>query len=100
MGYPMSYDRVVHRNGLCGSYASGLPERRMIAGDLRRLEADQLDINHLKRYAYFAGITVDQARLVLTAFFWPNLFSSLPSKVMEDLEPPNVPKDSYDSWGY
>ena len=74
MGYPMTYPRVVHRNGIDGDYSkSGYDEtqsvRTLIAGDMRRLELDQRDPRHLKRYAEYAGITDHQAWLVLTAFF-------------------------------
>lgn len=75
MGYPMSYSRVVHRSALTGGYDDGhTPLHKMIAGDLRRMEADQTDEAHLRWYAECAGITPDQAAAVLRAFFhgeWP-----------------------------
>lgn len=77
MGYPMTYRRVVRRNHLEGSYTHHGPtnpatpelERGLIAGDLRRLEADSRDDRHLKEYAASAGITPEQAKKLLDAFF-------------------------------
>lgn len=88
MGYPMSWPRVVRRNQLDGNYdhratAMKLSEdgrqyvpvdpeasaRSLIAGDMRRLEADSRDEAHLARYAEIAGITPEQAKAVLDAFF-------------------------------
>lgn len=71
MGYPMTYQRVVSRNGLRGDYTERGQEPDglgAIRGDLRRLECDQRDILHLTAYARYAGITVGQAKLVLDAF--------------------------------
>lgn len=39
------------------------------AGDLRRLEKDQRDEDHLALYAKHAGITPEQAKKVLDLFF-------------------------------
>jgi hypothetical protein len=76
MGYPMDYGRVVNRNGLQGDYGSKhATELNCIRGDLRRLEDDQRDENHLPRYARYAGITEEQAKKVLDAFFDPNLMN-------------------------
>lgn len=74
MGYPMTYPRVVLRNGLNGSYSGtladeGAPWKRMIAGDLRRLEQDATDDLHIARFAKAAGISKPKARAVLQAFF-------------------------------
>lgn len=82
MGYPMTYARVVGRNGLHGpGYSHTDPKtgtvnvsveeyvRSMIRGDMRRLEEDQRDENHLKKYADHAGITPEQAKKVLDLFF-------------------------------
>lgn len=87
MGYCMSYRRALGRNGLFGDYfAAGQPlglwgntpfvgaletpfETTMIAGDLRRVELDQRDDLHLAAYAAHAGVTVEQAKAVLDAFF-------------------------------
>jgi hypothetical protein len=77
MGYPMTYTRLVGRSALSGGYQldAGVEPRgdaaanRMIAGDLRRLEADQRDTLHLTGYARRAGITTEQARRVLDDFF-------------------------------
>lgn len=68
MGYPMTYPRVVNRNGLLGNYTESRGDK-LTAGDLRRLELDQRDENHLRLYAEHAKITEHQAWLVLTAFF-------------------------------
>lgn len=67
-GYPMTWRRFVNRNDLTGDYDSGSAHAR-IAGDLRRLEADQRDPVHLAGYAKRAGITPEQAPMVLTALF-------------------------------
>ena len=72
MGYPMTYQRMVGRNGLGGDYgdvAHSLPASSVIAGDLRRLEHDQRDPLHLELYARKAGITSEQAKCVLDLFF-------------------------------
>jgi hypothetical protein len=82
MGYPMTYARLVGRNGLNGEgynhtdpktgvHAVGSEEvvRSMVRGDMRRLEHDQRDEQHLKLYAEHAGITTEQAKLVLDLFF-------------------------------
>lgn len=65
----MTYLRVVSRNGLTGTYDPEGGQVALISGDLRRLELDQRDQSHLRRYAEYAGITDHQAWLVLTAFF-------------------------------
>jgi hypothetical protein len=68
----MTYPRVVLRNGLQGSY-SGTPGaddwRRMIAGDLRRLEADMLDDHHIQKFRDATGATEGEVREILKAFF-------------------------------
>ena len=75
MGYPMTYTRVVLRNGLDGNYAASGPPgastdwKRMVAGDMRRLEQDQMDDLHIAMYAEAAGISKPKARKVLEAFF-------------------------------
>lgn len=74
----MTYDRVVHRNGLTGDYAENHMGHGAIAGDLRRLEADQRDPLHLAAYARHAGITVEQAQAVLDAFFEGDVTRCLP----------------------
>jgi len=81
MGYPMDYKRVVTRNMLTGDYADGdylgeLGRLKLIAGDLRRLEKDQLDEWHLKAYAEACNVSVDQARAVLEMFFSGDVYSS------------------------
>lgn len=43
--------------------------QRLVAGDLRRLEQDQRDPRHLEIYAKRAGVTPEQAKAVLDAFF-------------------------------
>ena len=70
MGYPMTYARLVGRNSLNGpGYELAGDVKSMIRGDMRRLEADSRDANHLQKYALAAGITVEQAKAVLDAFF-------------------------------
>jgi NAD-dependent DNA ligase len=76
MGYPMTYDRVINRNWLQGGYPHDARVvdraeniRAAIAGDLRRLEADQRDERHLKMYARGAGVTEAQAKKVLDMLF-------------------------------
>jgi hypothetical protein len=98
MGYPMTWRRLVFRHGFTGGYdgegeygddigapqwMSMAPERfkgkprdpvrephkNTVAGDMRRLEADQRDEEHLTFYAEASGITPDQAKKVLDAFF-------------------------------
>jgi hypothetical protein len=99
----MTWKRLVYRNGLRGGYDGvagykddiGTPQwgwmepdryrddprdpqrppanGAMIAGDMRRVEADQRDARHLDEYAKRAGITPEQARAVLDAFFEADL---------------------------
>ena len=73
MGYPMTYDRVVNRGCLHGDYDSPWdalpPSGPQIAGDLRRLEKDQRDDDHIARYAKVSGATPDQVRTILNHFF-------------------------------
>jgi hypothetical protein len=99
MGYPMTHRRIVYRNNLLGGYdgvgnpdEDGIgapqwtqmdPERfhgwarknmrpevlNRIAGDIRRLEADQRDERHIAEYAKRASVTPEQAKAVLDAFF-------------------------------
>jgi hypothetical protein len=74
MGYPMTYSRVVYRNGLLGDYVGGTnhpPDgyKDMIAGDLRRLEKDQRDEQHLAEYAKRTGLTPEQVKSVLDLLF-------------------------------
>lgn len=70
----MSYPRVVSRNGLTGSYA-GTPGdkdaewKRMIAGDMRRLEQDSTDDHHVEKFVVASGAEPGQVRKMLTAFF-------------------------------
>jgi hypothetical protein len=75
MGYPMTYGRVVSRNRLSGDYNANWQDDRekqalsLIRGDLRRLEKDQRDDQHLELYAKHAGVTPEQAKKVLDKFF-------------------------------
>jgi hypothetical protein len=75
-GYPMTWQRVVMRNHLEGDYDErpkdgviGVGLLGLIRGDLRRLEKDQRDDAHLKRYAEMAAISPIQVKIVLDAFF-------------------------------
>ena len=69
MDYPMSYKRLLDLNDLRGDYDGTASQSGGIRGDLRRLEIDSRDEHHLSRYAEAAGITKDQARMVLDCFF-------------------------------
>jgi hypothetical protein len=74
MGYPMTWQRIVDRNGLKGDYMDTSIDKgdfgsRMIAGDMRRLERDTRDDLHIKAYAKLAGCTKAQAKKLLDAFF-------------------------------
>ena len=96
MGYPMSYRRIVRRHAAWGTYekdASGrtwdqfealVPSemrrdwttvrtmffsQRNLAGDLRRLEDDQRDANHLSYYAMKTGLLEKEVKAVLDLFF-------------------------------
>jgi len=90
MGYPMTYGRMISRNGLGGGYGhnpeikptqaypdpqSQQPENKqysLIAGDLRRLEQDQRDDQHLKEYAKRTKLTEAQVLHVLDLLFEGN----------------------------
>ena len=67
MGYPMTYPRVIGRNRLFGDY-DGTPNG-LLAGDLRRLEKDAIDSDYGHQIAAAAGVTPEDARSVLVAFF-------------------------------
>ena len=78
----MTYQRILGRNGLYGDYQrppeyhsatsqrqNEMRQKVLAAGDLRRLERDQRDENHLEKYALLAGIAIFQVKVVLDAFF-------------------------------
>ncbi len=73
MGFPMTYNRFIHRNRLTGDYSDGqeFPNdpKPLLAGDLRRLEIDSRNDEIIAIYADAAVITPEQARIVLDAFF-------------------------------
>jgi len=70
MGYPMTYARLVRRNGLYGDYDGCANEHLgCIRGDMRRLELDTRDEQHLRMYADTAGITPEQVKAVFDKFF-------------------------------
>ena len=69
MGYPMSYDRVIHRNSLLGDYRGDGTQHGMVAGDLRRLEKDQQDERHVAAYAKLSGVSKPRVRRLLALFF-------------------------------
>jgi len=75
----MTYRRVICRNGLQEDYAGqkGLVSSSAIAGDLRRLEKDQVDENHLELYAKFVGVTEEQASMILHALFHPEVLQHI-----------------------
>lgn len=65
----MTYVRVVKRNQLDGEGYVTYDRKNLIRGDLRRLEQDSLDLQQTGLYAAFAGITMEQAVMVMRAFF-------------------------------
>lgn len=85
MGYPMTYTRLVGRNGLMRDYTDAAPYRDetggvaqrdrvvdlrcTIGGDMRRLEQDSRDPRHLDAYARATGLAPEQVNAVLDAFF-------------------------------
>jgi hypothetical protein len=69
MGYPMTWVRIIGRNHLHGDYTDADDGRRLIAGDMRRLERDSRDDAHIRGYAKAAGCTKKQAKAVLDRFF-------------------------------
>lgn len=69
MGYPMTYERIVKKNSLEGIPRDDREISGNIMADLRRLEQDQRDDFHLDRYARLAGVTTEQVKLILDAFF-------------------------------
>lgn len=95
MGYPMSYRRVMSRNMLKGDYNTTAEERdknsseenmlALIRGDLRRLEKDTLDKEHLKAYAAHAECTVRQAKKILEAFFYNYHYTCLKEIKKDDM---------------
>lgn len=73
----MTWQRVLKRNHLEGDYVHKgghvMTPQEMLAGDLRRLEANQRDDWHLTLYAERIGITPEQVKAVLDAFFEADL---------------------------
>ena len=82
MGYPMTWDRVIHRNGLCGNYTrlrvgnavwpTDDTNRNllMICGDIRRLEQDSVDGQYATQLiAERAGVDKETVVRVLRSFF-------------------------------
>jgi hypothetical protein len=71
----MTYARVVGRNQLQGDYAGESTDqplataRALIAGDMRRLEADTTDAAHLKYYAELAQCEPQQVWQIFNDFF-------------------------------
>jgi len=93
----MTYQRLIQRNGLGGDYRA-VCAHPMIAGDLRRLEADSRDAQHLAALAVFAGITTAQAKTVMDAFFdhrnpTPEEFKQIVAMIRAS-QPPGVLADS------
>lgn len=76
MGYPMTYKRVLDRNGLSGDY-----DDSMVAGDLRRLERDTRDAMHLDAYAQHAHVSTPQAKAIFDAFFEEEVYMFQPRPV-------------------
>lgn len=94
MGGPMSYARMVNRNRLTGwgymaqqgdpiaptlrdsvdinghgSYSKGTcTSLYTIEGEMRRMELDTLAVDRVQRYASMAGITEEQAGVLLRTF--------------------------------
>ncbi len=61
----MSYERFLRRNLVArGDYGES-----MIAGDLRRMERDQLSDQHIADWASATGIEPEQLRAFLRLFF-------------------------------
>ena len=81
MGYPMSYDRLLHRNSLLGDYQPRNDNLSCIRGDLRRLEHDQQDDRHVAAYAKLAGVSKPKARRLLALFFAPAIGSEVGQEV-------------------
>lgn len=72
MGYPMTYRRVVQRNRLTGDYLPAVGGKvdyiALIAGDLRRLEADSVDETQVAWRARRLGLAPDVVQAVLRDF--------------------------------
>ena len=75
MGYPMDYLRVIARNGLHGGYDDESQGLSSVRGDLRRLEHDSRDAQHIRQYSILSGATEEQVKTLFDAFFagWPQL---------------------------
>ena len=69
MGYPMTWPRVVGRNGVLSYRFATIEFGERVQSDLRRFAEDQQDEAHLRAYAEIAGITPEQAKAVLDALF-------------------------------
>jgi hypothetical protein len=71
----MTYKRFVNRNRVgSGGYEDKSQNdapvsMHILKGDLRRLEKDTLDINHVPMYAALAGVSEEQVRILFDAFF-------------------------------
>lgn len=103
MGYPMTYARVVRRNSLDGGYGrdpgrtyTGVERvQATIAGDMRRMEANQRDDLHLCHYAIEAGITPEQVKIVLDAFFAGHFLRATAAAFQEQFPDLHTPHDDY-----
>lgn len=80
MGYPMSWRRLVSRNNLGGDYCTPHDPWHLIAGDMRRLENDSRDNEHLHAFAVLGDCTPAQAKAVLDAFFTGEILLSASQK--------------------
>jgi len=73
MSYPMTYQRVIKRNHLRDEFTDprwgNATDRQNISYDLQRLEVDQRDDEHLRKYAALAGVSVEQVKIILDALF-------------------------------
>ena len=77
MGYPMTWARLVRRNNLVGDYTTPCPTsghtidsiQSAVRGDMRRLELDTCDEQHLKMYAEKSGATTEQVKKIFETFF-------------------------------
>lgn len=70
MGYPMTWKRLVARNGLDGDYDPALNPKALISGDMRRLVDDSVDGDHIaKEIERRTDIKVETVVEVLATWF-------------------------------
>lgn len=68
MGYPMTFSRLVHRNGL-SEFRNGYDAGTALHGDLNRFVENTQDHNHVAFFVQATGASEGQVRQLLALIF-------------------------------